>query len=68
MMHHYTSKKNEHYGVSFNQEYIFVQIQEAFHDEINQVRIPLTIEEARHMILLLEKAIENQKTKYNNSE
>lgn len=61
MIHHKTTQKNEHYGVSYNYEYILVQLQSAIEDRIERVRIPLTIEEAEHMIQLLQKAIERHK-------
>jgi hypothetical protein len=57
--HHYTTQKNEHYGVSYNNEYVLVQIQGAVGNTIEQVRIPLTVDEAEHMITLLQKAIED---------
>jgi DNA-directed RNA polymerase sigma subunit (sigma70/sigma32) len=61
MLHYKTTQKNEHYGVSYNYEYILVQLQSAIEDRIEQVRIPLTIEEAEHMMQLLQKAIESHK-------
>ena len=64
MRHHYTTQKNEHYGVSYNNLYVLVQIQGAIGDTIEQVRIPLTVDEAEHMITLLQKAIEDHKEIY----
>lgn len=64
MRHHYTTQKNEHYGVSYNDKYVLVQIQGAVGDRIEQVRIPLTVDEAEHMITLLQKSIEEYKEKY----
>jgi hypothetical protein len=61
MRHHYTTQKDEHYGVGYNDEYVLVQIQGALGDRIEQVRIPLTVDEAEHMITLLQKAIEEYK-------
>jgi hypothetical protein len=40
MRHHYTTQKNEHYGVSYNNLYVLVQIQGAVGNTIEQVRIP----------------------------
>jgi hypothetical protein len=56
---HYTTQQNEHYGVGYNNEYVLVQIQGAVGNTIEQVRIPLTVDEAEHMITLLQKAIED---------
>jgi len=56
--------KNEHYGVSYNNLYVLVQIQGAVGNRIEQVRIPLTVDEAEHMITLLQKAIEDHKEIY----
>ena len=64
MRHHYTTQKNEHYGVSYNDKYVLVQIQGALGDMIEQVRIALTVDETEHMITLLQKAIEDHKEKY----
>jgi hypothetical protein len=61
MRHHYTTQKDEHYGVSYNDEYVLVQIQGAVGNRIEQVRIPLTVDEAEHMITLLQKTIEDHK-------
>jgi hypothetical protein len=61
MRHHYTTQKNEHYGVSYNDEYVLVQIQGAVGNTIEQVRIPLTVDEAEHMITLLQKTIKEYK-------
>ena len=65
MRHHYT------YAVSYNDKYVLVQIQGAVgvlvqmqvavDNTIEQVRIPLTVEETEHMITLLQKAIKEYK-------
>jgi hypothetical protein len=60
MMHYYTSRnKNEHYSVGYNQEYVLVQLQgQNLDGSFDQVRVPITIEEAQHLIRLLHDGIE----------
>jgi hypothetical protein len=60
MMHYYTSrKKNEHYSVGYNHEYVLVQLQgQNLDGSFDQVRVPITIEEAQHLIRLLHDGIE----------
>lgn len=63
MIHYPTSRnKNEHYSVGYNQEYVLVQLQGQNSDgSVDQIRVPITVEEAQHLILLLYDGIERHK-------
>lgn len=63
MIHYSTSRnKHEHYSVGYNHEYVLVQLQgQNLDGSVDQIRLPVTVEEAQHLILLLHDGIERHK-------